>query len=74
MSREILLRKEGGVARITLSRPPGNAIDDVLAATLHDACQEVVEDDAVSVVIITGPLARRSNAVWSRRHGPWPSS
>ena len=55
MTRDpILLRKEGGVARITLSRPPNNVIDDVRAASLRDACQDVIEDDVVTVVVLTG--------------------
>ena len=43
------------IATITLSRPDaGNAIDELTAQQLHDACEVVRQDDDVRVCIFTG--------------------
>ncbi|MCH8283278.1 MAG: enoyl-CoA hydratase/isomerase family protein [Chloroflexi bacterium] len=51
----VLLEKRDAIARIVLNRPAmGNAIDAALAHELRDACRDVVEDDDVTVAVITG--------------------
>ena len=43
------------IATITLNRPSlGNAIDERMAFELRDACDQLVQDDDVWVVIVTG--------------------
>lgn len=48
-------RDDRGVARVTIDRPEvRNAFDDALIAELARAFQELSEDDAVRVVVLTG--------------------
>ncbi len=43
------------IATITLCRPDaGNAIDELMAAALRDACESARQDDEVRVVMLTG--------------------
>ena len=49
------VRKEGGVARVTLNRPElRNAFDDVLIAELRKAFAEVEKDRNVRVMVLAG--------------------
>lgn len=51
----IIIKKEEGIAKITLNRPETlNSIDPVLGLELVSAAQEVSKDDSVRVVILTG--------------------
>ena len=51
----ILYKVAGHVARITLNRPQSsNRLDEAMTAELRDACQQVIEDDDVRVVLIAG--------------------
>lgn len=45
---------QGGVRRLTLDRPPANAIDETLLADLGAALAAAVADDAVRAVVLTG--------------------
>lgn len=51
----VLLRRDGGIAHLTLNRPDaGNAIDPTLAADLARAATDVAADPAVRCVVLTG--------------------
>jgi enoyl-CoA hydratase len=45
---------DGGVRRLTLDRPPANAIDETLLADLIAALDAAAADDAVRAVVLTG--------------------
>jgi enoyl-CoA hydratase len=45
---------EGGVRRLTLDRPPANAIDETLLTDLLGALDAAATDDAVRAVVLTG--------------------
>jgi enoyl-CoA hydratase/carnithine racemase len=52
---DITLAIQGALAWITLDRPgAGNAPDPEMAARLRQACQQVGQDDAVRVILVTG--------------------
>jgi len=54
-TRPVLLKRRGSVARIVLNRPEAaNAIDDEAALALRAACQSIIEDDGITVAIVTG--------------------
>src|SRR5437660_7034560 len=50
----LLVNREEGFAVITLNRPPANAISEPLVHELDAALGELVEDEGVRSVIITG--------------------
>jgi enoyl-CoA hydratase/carnithine racemase len=50
----LLLGREDAIAVITLNRPPANAISEPLIRELNTALNELLGDDAVRVVVITG--------------------
>jgi enoyl-CoA hydratase/carnithine racemase len=50
----LLLGREDAIAVITLNRPPANAISEPLIRELNTALNELLSDDAVRVVVITG--------------------
>jgi len=51
----LLIEKNAGVATVTLNRPEAmNALSRALRAALHDAIVQLSNDDAVSVMVLTG--------------------
>jgi len=49
------IRRDGGVARVTLNRPElRNAFDDALIGKLHAAFRELGADSAVRIVVLAG--------------------
>lgn len=53
--KDIMLQKEGGIATITLNRPEKlNALSPAMHKELPQAIEEVVSDDSVRVLILTG--------------------
>lgn len=51
----VLYTKKGHIARITLNRPDdGNILDAAMAARLAEAGENITQDDAIYVVILTG--------------------
>jgi enoyl-CoA hydratase len=46
--------REGGVRQLVLDRPPANAIDETLLASLGRALEDAERDDAVRAVVVTG--------------------
>ena len=51
----LLIEKSEGVATVTLNRPEAmNALSRALRAALHDAIVQLSNDDAVSVLVLTG--------------------
>ena len=48
------LETTGGIATITLNRPPMNAVTDEMLDELVSACKTVEDDDTVHVIILTG--------------------
>jgi enoyl-CoA hydratase/carnithine racemase len=52
MSKLVQLEFDGPVARLTLSRPPVNALDAPLVAEIHRALDSVETREGISVVII----------------------
>jgi 1,4-dihydroxy-2-naphthoyl-CoA synthase len=53
--KEILYKKEGGVARITINRPGRyNAYSTACLEELARALRDAAFDDAVGVVVLTG--------------------
>ncbi len=68
----VLLRRDGGIAHLTLNRPDaGNAIDPTLAADLARAATDVAADPAVRASCSPAPAgcsARAAmSAAWRRR-------
>ena len=52
---ELLYQKDGPIAIMTLNRPEArNAMSPALFGQLHDACQDLAQDPAIRVGIITG--------------------
>jgi enoyl-CoA hydratase len=45
---------DGGVRRLTLERPPANAIDESLLTDLHGAVRDAVQDGGVRAIVLTG--------------------
>jgi enoyl-CoA hydratase len=45
---------DGGVRRLTLNRPPANAINEALLEDLHAALQAAERDAAVRAIVLTG--------------------
>ena len=55
MEKDIVYRREGSLATITLNNPAsGNIIDTNTVAAVADICAEISEDDSIRAVIITG--------------------
>ena len=55
MANDLELRTDGGIARITFTRPDlGNAVTGGQATALAAALEAVVADSAVRVLILTG--------------------
>ncbi len=50
----LLLETQGGIATVTLNRPPMNAVNEQLLDELVEVCGEIEQDDSVQVVILTG--------------------
>jgi enoyl-CoA hydratase len=51
----VVLQRQGAIARIVLNRPQArNEIDAKGATALRDACQTAIEDDGITVVVLTG--------------------
>ena len=51
----IIVEKEGGIAKITLNRPHAlNALTEELLSELVTALEDIEKDDSVNVVILTG--------------------
>ncbi|MBQ74793.1 MAG: hypothetical protein CMQ20_07185 [Gammaproteobacteria bacterium] len=50
----LLLAKQGGIATVTLNRPPMNAVNEQLLDELVEVCADIEQDDSVHVVILTG--------------------
>ncbi|MDR6146520.1 2-(1,2-epoxy-1,2-dihydrophenyl)acetyl-CoA isomerase [Sphingomonas sp. SORGH_AS870] len=51
----VLVRKEGGAAWLTLSRPEaGNAVNPAMAYELAEAARDVAADPAIRCVVLTG--------------------
>jgi len=50
----LILEKKGGVATITLNRPPMNAVNEELLDELVRACEDLEQDKAIGAVILTG--------------------
>jgi enoyl-CoA hydratase len=44
------VNRRGGVAEVTLDRPPVNAIDDAMIASLHEALDQLVADGGFQVL------------------------
>ncbi|MDX1710680.1 MAG: enoyl-CoA hydratase/isomerase family protein [Rhodovibrionaceae bacterium] len=49
-----LEKLDGGIALLTLDRPPANALNPDLLAALDGQLQEIVESDEVRAVVVTG--------------------
>ena len=59
----ILVEKESGVAILTMNRPAQlNAMNRQLSAELHDAVTQMVADDEVGCIVITGAGERAFTA------------
>ena len=52
--KNIILDKKGDVATLTIHRPPMNALDSETIHELHRAVDELEQDKAIKVVILTG--------------------
>jgi 2-(1,2-epoxy-1,2-dihydrophenyl)acetyl-CoA isomerase len=53
--KDLLLRKQGGVATITLNRPERlNALGDQTTLELCGACEEAIKDPKIRVLVLTG--------------------
>ena len=53
--KDIILHKEGGIAAITLNRPEKlNALSPAMSEELPQAIEDVVSDDDIRVLILTG--------------------
>jgi enoyl-CoA hydratase/carnithine racemase len=59
----ILIEKESGVAILTMNRPDQlNAMNRQLTTELHDAVTQMVGDDAIGCIVITGAGTRAFSA------------
>ena len=59
----ILVEKESGVAILTMNRPAQlNAMNRQLSSELHDAVTQMVADDDISCIVITGAGERAFTA------------
>ena len=59
----ILIEKESGVAILTMNRPDQlNAMNRQLTTELHDAVTQMVGDDAIGCIVITGVGTRAFSA------------
>src|SRR6266568_3387289 len=59
----ILIEKENGVAILTMNRPDQlNAMNRQLTTELHDAVTQMVGDDAIGCIVITGAGTRAFSA------------
>ena len=74
----ILVEKESGVAILTMNRPAQlNAMNRQLSSELHDAVTQMVADDDIGCIVITGAGERaftaggdiRATRERSRLHG-----
>ena len=53
--KNLILKKEGGIATITLNRPEKlNALNGELTQEIIQVCSEVGQDEEIRVVIMTG--------------------
>lgn len=53
--KDLLLKKHGGVATITLNRPDRlNALGDQTTSELCGACEEAIKDPKIRVLVLTG--------------------
>ena len=60
---KVLYDRDGRIARITLNRADVlNAIDDELPVELAEAVARADGDDAVHVIVLSGPAARSARA------------
>lgn len=50
----IEVRKEGNVATLVVTNPPANTLSSMVASDLRKAFQEVVDDENIRVVVVTG--------------------
>lgn len=50
----LLLDKKEGIATIALNRPPMNAVNEEMLNELVAACEDIENDEAIHVVILTG--------------------
>ncbi|MFN8152104.1 MAG: enoyl-CoA hydratase/isomerase family protein [Solirubrobacterales bacterium] len=78
---EVLLRREGGLARITLNRPRAiNALNLAMVRQITEALREWADDDAVATVLLDGAgdrglcaggdIVTLHDAARSGEHGP----
>lgn len=51
---EILLEVRDDIAKITLNRPPHNAMNEALLSQLFDACQTINENESVRLTVVRG--------------------
>jgi methylglutaconyl-CoA hydratase len=67
----VVVRTEGGVARVVLSRPDRrNAFDDAVVAELHGAFEALAGDAAVRVIVLEGEgkvFCSGADLEWMRR-------
>ena len=52
--RTLIVEKENGIAKVTLNRPPLNAVNEELLDELKALCDEIEKDSSIHVVILTG--------------------
>ena len=52
--RTMIVEKKDNVAKITLNRPPLNAVNEELLDELKAVCEDIDKDDGIRVVILTG--------------------
>ncbi|HEY5656996.1 MAG TPA: enoyl-CoA hydratase-related protein [Myxococcota bacterium] len=64
MTEAVRVEREGVVARITLDRPPANAIDVNVSRALYAAVKEFEDDPELRVAIVTGGGERFFSAGW----------
>jgi len=59
----ILIEKDGGVAILTMNRPDQlNAMSHQLTTELRDAVSQMVADEAIGCIVITGAGTRAFSA------------
>lgn len=55
MEEEILLKKEGSIARLTINRPSKmNSITKEMGCKLHEAAEDINRDESIKVVLLSG--------------------
>lgn len=60
--KNIIYQKDGGVAKITVNRPPFNILNVETLREMADALEDAGKDDTIKVLVITGAMEKAFSA------------